>query len=77
MTGAQAVIASSRIRYDGAFMDRFPTIRVVSRTGIGLDNVSITDATARGVAVCYAPDAPTISTAEHTVALLLAAAKHL
>ena len=77
VAGAQAVIASSRIRYDGAFMDRFPTIRVVSRTGIGLDNVSIADATARGVAVCYAPDAPTISTAEHTVALLLAAAKHL
>ena len=77
VAGAQAVIASSRIRDDGAFMDQFPTIRVVSRTGIGLDNVSIADATARGVAVCYAPDAPTISTSEHTVALLLAAAKHL
>jgi D-3-phosphoglycerate dehydrogenase / 2-oxoglutarate reductase len=77
VAGAQAVIASSRIRYDGAFMDRFPTVRVVSRTGIGLDNVSISDATVRGVAVCNAPDAPTISTSEHTVALLLAAAKHL
>lgn len=74
---AQAVIASSRVRYDGAFMDRFPTVRVIARTGIGLDNVSIPDATARHVAVCYTPDAPTISTSEHTVALMLAAVKHL
>ena len=77
VTGAQAVIASSRVRYDRAFMDRFPTVRVIARTGIGLDNISIPDATARHVAVCYTPDAPTISTSEHTVALILAAAKHL
>jgi D-3-phosphoglycerate dehydrogenase len=77
VAGAQAVIASARVQYDGAFMDQFPTVRVISRTGIGLDNVSIPDATARRVAVCYTPDAPTISTSEHTVALLLAAAKHL
>src|SRR3990172_5578596 len=75
--GAHAVIASSRVRYDEAFMDRFPTIRVVSRTGIGLDNISVPDATARRVAVCYTPDAPTISTSEHAVALMLAAVKHL
>lgn len=75
--GADGVIASSRVRYDGAFFDQFPTVRVVSRTGIGLDNISLPDATAHRVAVCYTPDAPTISTAEHTIALMLAATKHL
>jgi D-3-phosphoglycerate dehydrogenase len=77
VAGAQAVIASARVRYDGAFMDQFPTVRVIARTGIGLDNISLSDATARRVAVCYTPDAPTISTSEHAVALMLAAAKHL
>jgi D-3-phosphoglycerate dehydrogenase len=74
---AEAIIASSRLRYDGALMDRAPSLKVISRTGIGLDNVSLPDATARGIAVCHAPRAPSVSTAEHTVTLLLAVAKRL
>lgn len=74
---AQAIVASSRLRYDGELMDRAPALRVISRTGVGLDNVSIGDASERGIAVCHVPDGPTISTAEHTVTLLLAVAKQL
>ncbi|HBY94847.1 MAG TPA: hydroxyacid dehydrogenase [Chloroflexi bacterium] len=74
---AHGIIASSQVRYDGALMDQAPTLRVIARTGIGLDNVCIADATARGIAVCYAPDAPTISTAEHAVTLMLACLKRL
>lgn len=77
LPGADAIIAAAIVRYDGALMDQVPTLRVISRSGIGLDNVVIPDATARGIAVCYAPDAPTISTAEHTITLLLAVAKDL
>ena len=74
---AQAVIASSLSRYDGSFADRFPNVRVICRTGIGVDNVAVPEMTARGVAVCNAPDAPTISTAEHAVTLMLAVVKHV
>lgn len=74
---AQGIIASARIRYDGALMDQAPSLRVISRTGIGLDNISIPDATARGIAVCNTPDGPTVSTAEHAIALLFAVAKDL
>lgn len=74
---AHAIIAGARIRYDGAFMDRIPTLRVIARTGIGVDNISLPDATVRGVAICNTPDVPSTSTAEFTVALLLAATKHL
>ena len=77
LPGAHAIIASSRLRYDAALMDVAPTLRVISRSGIGLDNISIADATARGIAVCHAPDAPTISTAEHAITLLLAVARNL
>ncbi|MHB8629860.1 MAG: NAD(P)-dependent oxidoreductase [Aggregatilineales bacterium] len=72
-----AIIASSRIRYDGAFMDQFPTLRVISRTGIGVDNVSIPDATARGIAVCNTPDVPSAATAEHAILLMLAVLRQL
>lgn len=77
LPGAEAVIAGAAIRYDGAFMDQVPTLRVISRTGIGIDNIAIPDATARGVAVCNTPDGPTISTAEHTVTLMLSVAKRV
>jgi D-3-phosphoglycerate dehydrogenase len=77
VAGAHAIIASARIQYDGEFMDRAPELRVISRTGIGLDNIRIPDASERGIAICHAPSAPTISTAEHAFALLLACAKAL
>ncbi len=74
---AQAIIAGGRLTYDATLMDLAPQLRVISRTGIGLDNVSISEATTRGIAVCNAPDAPTISTAEHTIALMFAVARQL
>jgi phosphoglycerate dehydrogenase-like enzyme len=73
---AVAVIAGAR-PYDAAFMDRAPDLKVISRTGIGYDGVDLVAATARGIAVCNAPDGPTISTAEHAVTLMLTVAKNV
>jgi D-3-phosphoglycerate dehydrogenase len=74
---AQAIFASSRVRYDAALFERLPNLRIVTRTGIGVDNVNLHDATRFGIVVCNTPDGPTESTAEHTVAMLLALAKRL
>lgn len=74
---ADGIIASSLVTYDGPVMDRAPRLRVIARTGIGFDKVDLTAATDRGVAVCNAPDAPTMSTAEHTIALMLSVAKRV
>lgn len=74
---AEAIIAGGRLTYGAALMDRAPWLRVISRTGIGLDNIDLAEATRRGIVVCNAPDAPTLSTAEHTLALLFAVAKQL
>jgi D-3-phosphoglycerate dehydrogenase len=63
--------------YGDPFLDRAPALRVIARTGIGYDNVDVAAATRRGIAVCNAPDGPTVSTAEHAIALLLAVAKRL
>ena len=72
----QAVIAGPRL-YDGATMDAAPQLRIIARVGIGVDSVDIPAATERGIVVCNTPDGPTESTAEHTVAMLLALAKRL
>jgi D-3-phosphoglycerate dehydrogenase len=73
---AQAAIVGAKIIFDRAFFQRFPDLRAVIRTGIGYDNIHVPDATAAGVAAINVPDG-TISTAEHAVALLLAAVKRL
>ena len=41
-----------------------PKLRVISRTGVGYDTVDVEATTAAGIAVCHAPLAPTVSTAE-------------
>ncbi len=74
---AQAVLASSLLRYSAAWMDDCPNLLLIARTGIGVDNVDLDAATARGIVVTNTPDGPTESTAEHTVAMLLALAKRL
>ncbi|MEK9937228.1 MAG: NAD(P)-dependent oxidoreductase [Ilumatobacter sp.] len=74
---AIAVIAGARVRGDAAMLAGGPSVRVVSRTGIGYDNIDLDAARERGVTVCNAPEAPSVSTAEHTVALMMAATKRL
>jgi phosphoglycerate dehydrogenase-like enzyme len=73
---AHGVIASAA-HYSAAVFDRAPSLRVIARTGIGVETVDLEAATDRGIAVCNVPDGPTISTGEHTVALILAVAKSL
>ena len=77
LEAAVAVIAGARVQWNGELLDQAPEVRVVSRTGIGYDNVDVAAAAERGVVVCNAPEAPSVSTAEHTVALLMAVTKHL
>jgi D-3-phosphoglycerate dehydrogenase / 2-oxoglutarate reductase len=74
-TAVAAIVGATP--YADAFLDRAPRLRVIARSGIGYDNIDVAAATRRGVAVCNAPDGPTVSTAEHAIALLLAVAKRL
>lgn len=46
-------------------------MKVVGRAGVGVDNVDIPSATAKGVLVMNTPDGNTISTAEHTCGLII------
>lgn len=74
LPSCRAVIAGSS-RWPGERMDEAPDLEVISRSGIGFDTVDLDAAAARGIVVCNTPDAPSISTAEHTMSLLLAATK--
>ena len=74
---ADGVIAGASIIYDQSVFVEVPNLRVLARAGIGFDNVVLDDATAYGIAVCNTPDGPTISTAEHALALIFSVSKGL
>ncbi len=73
---ADAVMAGGRV-YDAAALDRAPRLLIIARTGIGYDKVDIAAATAREIAVVNTPDAPTVSTAEQAVTLMLTVARSI
>src|SRR5580700_6743882 len=52
-------------------------LRVIGRAGIGVDNIDIPAATARGIVVMNTPFGNSITTAEHAIALLFAAARQI
>jgi len=60
-----------------AILDAAANLKVVGRAGIGVDNVDIPAATARGVVVMNTPFGNSITTAEHAIALMFALARQL
>ncbi len=72
-----AVMLDTTIKFTPELMDMAPNLKVISRTGTGVDNVNIEAATERGIMVLHTPDANTGTVAEHTVALIGAVSKHL
>ncbi len=74
VSGADIVVAG-RGPIDAAFMARAGNrLKMVATPGIGVDKIDVAAASERGIVVIHNPDAPTQSTAEHTVALLTALA---
>ncbi|MBK00865.1 MAG: hydroxyacid dehydrogenase [Acidimicrobiaceae bacterium] len=74
---ADGAVVGASILYDREVFSVSPNLRVLSRAGIGFDNVILGDATEFGIAACNTPDGPTISTAEHALALIFAITKGL
>jgi D-3-phosphoglycerate dehydrogenase len=77
LADAAAVMIRSATQIDAEALAAAPNLKVVARAGIGLDNVDVAAATERGVMVVNAPMSNIVSAAEHAVALLLAAARHI
>ena len=77
VAGAQALIIRSATQVTAEVIAAGRDLVVVGRAGIGLDNVDVAAATAQGVMVVNAPQSNILSTAEHTMALLLAQARSI
>src|SRR5687768_4379786 len=75
--GASALIVRSATQVTREVLEAADDLVVVGRAGIGIDNIDVEAATARGVMVVNAPQSNIISAAEHTLALLLAQARNV
>lgn len=70
--GADALLASTAEAFTREVLARLPTIKVLSRYGVGLDNVDLDAAAELGIVVTHYPAYCTAEVADHAVALILA-----
>jgi D-3-phosphoglycerate dehydrogenase len=71
------LVVRSETKVTSDLMDSAGALRVIGRAGVGVDNIDVPAATERGIVVMNAPDGNTITTAEHTIALLIALARRI
>lgn len=71
------LIVRSATKVTAPLLQATRRLKVVGRAGVGVDNVDVEAATARGILVMNAPSGNTLTTAEHTFSLLLALAKNV
>ncbi|WP_078391220.1 phosphoglycerate dehydrogenase [Shouchella patagoniensis] len=65
-----ALLIRSATTVSDDLIKKMPNLKIIARAGVGVDNVDVQAATKHGVVVINAPDGNTISTAEHTFAMI-------
>jgi phosphoglycerate dehydrogenase-like enzyme len=74
---ADGIVLWHHLTFTADVIARLTKTRIISRTGVGYDNVDIAAAAARGIAVANVPDYGTEEVADHAVALALALVRQL
>ena len=72
-----AIIVRSGTKVNADVLAAGRNLKVVGRAGIGVDNIDVQAATSRGIIVMNTPQANTVATAEHAMALMLAVTRHV
>ena len=71
------LIVRSATKVTAEVIGRAENLKAIGRAGIGVDNIDVEAATKRGILVANAPASNTVAAAEHTLALMLAAARRI
>jgi len=72
---AEAIIVRSATKVTPEFLDKCPNLKIIGRSGVGLDNINLEEAKTRGIKVVNSPEGPTRSVAELALGLMLAATR--
>lgn len=77
LRAADGLIVRSGTRLTAELLEDPGRLKAVVRAGVGVDNIDVAAATRKGIVVMNTPGGNTVSTAEHTIALLLALARNV
>ena len=72
-----AIMVRSASKVTKEVIDRAKNLKIIGRAGVGVDNIDIPAATARGIIVINSPGGNTIAATEHTMAMMLALARNI
>jgi D-3-phosphoglycerate dehydrogenase len=72
-----ALVVRSETQVTGEILAVADKLKIVGRAGVGVDNIDIEAATRRGIMVVNSPTGNIVAAAEHTIAMLMALARHL
>src|ERR1700723_3403413 len=75
--GFDGLAIRSATKVTAKMLEKAKSLKVIGRAGIGVDNVDIPAATARGIIVMNTPFGNSITTAEHAITLMLAMARQI
>lgn len=76
-SSADCLIVRSETKVTAKVLEACKNLKIIGRAGVGVDNIDVPVATRKGIIVMNTPDSNTISTAEHTIAMMLACARKI
>ena len=77
ISGYNALVVRSETQVTGELISHMENMIVIGRAGTGVDNIDVDSATRKGIIVMNTPGGNTISTAEHTMALMLGMCRNI
>lgn len=75
--GYDALLVRSGTKVTKKIIENAKNLKVIGRAGVGVDNVDVASATKHGIIVMNTPGGNTMSTAEHTIALIMALVRRI
>src|SRR5262245_13852670 len=77
LAGADAAICRSGVKITAEALRDNRRLKAIARAGVGVDNIDLAAATRQGIVVMNTPSGNTLSTAEHTMTLMLALSRNI
>src|SRR5438309_4598641 len=77
LRAADGVIVRSGTRITAELLQNPGKLRAIVRAGVGVDNIDVAAATRKGIVVMNTPGGNTVSTAEHTITMMMALSRHI
>jgi D-3-phosphoglycerate dehydrogenase / 2-oxoglutarate reductase len=77
LQSADGMVVRSGTQVTAELLEHPGKLRAIVRAGVGVDNINIPAATRRGIVVMNTPGGNTVSTAEHTITMMMALARHI